>query len=1214
MDTRPEQENLFKWYLLGATSPEEDEQIEQRLRNEKTTDELLLAEEELIDDYARGMLAPYERQLFEQNFLTTPERQKKLLMAQSAVRYAAEQIPSTQGGLVDSSIKDAEEGGPAQRRQPEWWRVFFDQRWRVAGYALLVMVIGVGVWLWSRGESEVDRGLIALNNAFREQRPTEARITGLAYAVSNVTRGGRAENRTDIADYRHLDEAGSLLLKAAREKEDAETLHALGKLYLAKREFDKAIDQFEKALTYSPNDPQTHSDLGAALVEQIKNSGDKMRDGPEAVDKAFSHINKALELDDDLLEALFNRALLYQVQNLNVPAREAWKKYLEKDSSSKWADEANSYLKELQLRSSNSGGERYEGLYRDFLHARSNGDDDKAWRLYNDSYDRYGNYITGKLIDEFLAFSTEDKQQEAEDRLQTVEYIARLSRQKSKDLFLTDLASAYRQANKERRDMIVKARRLRQSAYDLSSKTKYQDAIEPYREAKTLFTRAQVPPEVFTVEYWIAEAQMKQSIHNKSLPALLSIAGSCERKGYRWLRALTFNRIAAVLGDQFSYSKALQYCHEAASEFLSIGDKSGYLRALINEASFYRYIGKYRDAINLCQNSWLLANQVAAADDSWTVNLYAIARWSYYRLGFYSAALEFQKELLRIVEKLDARGAISRYSVVAGQIYSRLKDYDAAISSIERGLNIGRQLEGSSDGQDMINYARLYLGQVYREAGRFAEAMKVLEQAAEFYRMSGWERQSYLVAKEILLVQIAMGDIASASRQLGLILGFLEEHRKKILQQSNRNNFFDMEQPVYDIAISFAYETLDQPEQAFNYSELSRARSLLDSATLTHEIVNELEIPEEVLSGSTRPMTLAEIQQRVPVETQILQYAVLKDRIVAWVVTRERVESRTIALTAEQLSTRVRAYVDRVSKPAAEVDQDLRKMSADLYENLISPVESFLDKNRKLCIVPDKILNVLPYSSLISPRTERYLIEDYSLLFVPSSTLFIRSTENAEGKGEKRAERLLSVGNPAFDQSVFKLPDLSSARDEAQAIIAIYGGGISLVGKDAKKESLLKEIERSDVVHLATHYVTDERSPMLSRLILAKSSNSNDEADSTLALHEVYRLKLSKARLVVLSACQTTAEQYYNGEGAVGLSHAFESVGVPLVVSSLWQANSDTTAKLMVRFHSLRKMPRASTIDALREAQIDMLRSFDKRLQHPYYWAAFILGGGYSRF
>jgi CHAT domain-containing protein/tetratricopeptide (TPR) repeat protein len=1211
MDKRLEKNSLFKWYLLRATSPEEDEQIEQLLQNENASEELRLVEEELIDDYAFGSLPPYERELFELNYLSTDEppkneRLKKLLMAQAAIRYSANQT-------MPEKLPDPH---PVSRDLLRYWmRVIFENRWRLAPYALLVLVIGVGVWRWPRSESDVARGLAALKSAFREQRPTEARMTGFGWAISNLTRGGKAGNQGPVVDQRDLDEAEVVLRKAVRDDENSDSLYALGQLYLTRRDFDKAIEQFEKALAYNANDARTHSDLGAALVEKLKNSGEQNKDGPETVDKAFSHINKALELDGNLLEALFNRALLYQLQNLKVPAQEAWKKYLEKDINSKWADEANSYLKELQLKSSNSGDERYEGLYRDFLAASKSGDGDRAWQLYNDSYRRFGNYISDKLIDEFLVLTLADKKEEADDRLKTVEYLARLAQQKSEDLFLSDLATAYRQATKEQRVLLTQGRRLRQSAFDLSfNKALHQEAIEAYLKAKSIFMQAHAPPEVAIIEYWIAEAYLRQSNHNKSLQAFLSVAGSCERQHYRWLRALTFNKIAAVLGDQFSYSEAIKYSIEAADEFSHIGDKSGKLRVLINQANLFQVVGKNRDAINLCQSSLVLANEVMAADDTWTIVFYATASWSYYKLGLYYAALEFQRETVRIGEMLNIPQPLSRYNVFAGVIYSKLKDYDTAISYIERGLKIGLEKENSTSGQDMINFARLYLGQVYREAGKPAESIKVLEQATEFYSKSGWEAQSYLIAKDILLDRIAIGDILSARRQLDFILEFLEENRKKILQQSSRESFFDMEQPVYDIAIGFSYESLGHPEQAFNYSELSRARSLLDSTTLTRQVVKDLEIPDEVLSGSNRPMKLAEIRLHIPAETQILQYAVLNDRVVAWVVTGERVESRMIPLEYDLLSKKVKAYLDKVSKPASEIDQGLRKMSSELYADLISPVEGFLDKKRKLCIVPDKVLNFLPYSSLISPSSRRYLIEDYSLLFAPSSTLFIRSTEIAGRKAKTSAEKILSIGNPAFDQRVYNLPDLSSAGAEAKEITDIYGNSVSLVGKDATKESLLKEIERADVVHLATHYVPDERSPMLSRLILARGSNSKDEVDKSLALHEVYRLKLPKARLVVLSACQTNAEQYYNGEGAIGLSHAFESIGVPLVVSSLWQANSDTTAKLMVRFHNLRKKSGELTVDALRDTQIEMLRGSDKRLRHPYYWAAFIVGGGYSRF
>src|SRR5262249_23354511 len=160
--------------------------------------------------------------------------------------------------------------------------------------------------------------------------------------------------------------------------------------------------------------------------------------------------------------------------------------------------------------------------------------------------------------------------------------------------------------------------------------------------------------------------------------------------------------------------------------------------------SLYRYIGKHREAVNGCQGALALAKHVAAADDSWTSVLYAISGFSFYRLSLYSAALEFQKEAVRMVERLNDRQSISRYSVETGLIYSKLKDFDAAIAYIGRGLEIARRQGQSPTGLDMLNYARLYLAQVYREMGKYSEALSELDQASEFYQEGGWEAQSYL--------------------------------------------------------------------------------------------------------------------------------------------------------------------------------------------------------------------------------------------------------------------------------------------------------------------------------------------------------------------------------------------------------------------------------------------------------------------------------------
>ena len=160
-------------------------------------------------------------------------------------------------------------------------------------------------------------------------------------------------------------------------------------------------------------------------------------------------------------------------------------------------------------------------------------------------------------------------------------------------------------------------------------------------------------------------------------------------------------------------------------------------------------------------------------------------------------------------------------------------------------------------------------------------------------------------------------------------------------------------------------------------------------------------------------------------------------------------------------------------------------------------------------------------------------------------------------------------------------------------------------------------MEESDVIHLALHSIVDERSPMHSKLVLAKepsSAGGDAESQSVMETHEIYELKLPRTRLVVLSACQTGVDRYYEGEGMISIARPFMVAGVPLIIASLWPVDSDSTAELMISFHKHRKDENASTAEALRRAQRDMLSSPESRLHSPYCWAAFTAIGGYTTY
>jgi hypothetical protein len=66
----------------------------------------------------------------------------------------------------------------------------FSSPLRIGVFAIIVVGIVFGVWRIFIHQSEVDKGLVALNAAYENGRPLESRISSLSYAPFSQTRGG----------------------------------------------------------------------------------------------------------------------------------------------------------------------------------------------------------------------------------------------------------------------------------------------------------------------------------------------------------------------------------------------------------------------------------------------------------------------------------------------------------------------------------------------------------------------------------------------------------------------------------------------------------------------------------------------------------------------------------------------------------------------------------------------------------------------------------------------------------------------------------------------------------------------------------------------------------------------------------------------------------------------------------------------------------------
>jgi CHAT domain-containing protein/Tfp pilus assembly protein PilF len=1068
----------------------------------------------------------------------------------------------------------------------------------------VAIIAGGALVLRCSRNSDVERGLLALNEAYKQQRPGEARLTGLAYAPAPATRGAAADKFDPVA----RDRAERILGDAAHAQKSAASQHALGQLYLAERQYDKAIKQLETALASKPDDARLHSDLGAALLERGNNPPAGESDGEKLLDlaRALEHLNRALALDASLLAPLFNRGLLLQSMNLPVQAADDWRRYVELDSKTPWTDEArrNHNLLEERRQLAKSPSEIL-GQFLDAYRARS---DDVAWQLMSENREM----ITGKMVPFQLArgivqAATEGRTSEAAELTEAFKYAGALERSRTNDPFVAELANYYSKIGRDNQKQLVSAHAELGEGYLLCQSGQYDDALKHFSTAKSLFTAAGNTDEARVTDYWIAYTIAQGDGLEESATLIDDLASFARRRNYRWLLSQALCLLANNYDLLDDHSRSIGLDRQAFEIADALNDTYNQQKILTQLALQYTQLGRPDYALQYHQRVLSIA-AVASSSPRQDWRNFTYTAQTFYTLKHYDAAAAYEREALRLgLEQLqDPSFAWDSYTHL-GVILAGQKRFDEAVQQATAGLNLARSRQNDQASRKEIAYSLLQLGQMKRQAGDCNGALQNYNEALNTYEgMEISKLDGYKLHKGRLLCYVNGNDDAATEAELALVLELFEQDRANITEEQNRNSFLDAES-VYDIAIGYAYARGDK-RRAFNYSEQSRARSLLDLLTHGVNTGDESTEPEFTVGATASPLDLDTAKAKLPVGMQIVQYTALKDKLLIWLVSGSRFEVIETPVPAAELTRQVVEYVALLTRNEASQAAEVKRRAESLYELLFAPVAPLLDREFEIGVVPDKALFHLPFNALVAPATGHYLVEDYTLLFAPSASVLIHVSRVAEQRAQLEGpEMLLSVGNPAFDRAAYSnLADLPSAEVEAKKIAQLYNGAPALTGVRAQKASFVERLAQADVIHFAGHYVADERSPMRSRLLFAR--------DEALTAAEVYGKQLPKARLVVLSACETELEGYDSGEGMIGIARTFLAAGAPLVVASQWPVDSDATAELMIRFHRLRKVEGLNTTRALRRAQQEMLSGPDERHRNPYYWAAFLPVGGHAEY
>ncbi|MGH9762576.1 MAG: hypothetical protein ACREAC_17285, partial [Blastocatellia bacterium] len=252
---RPDQE-VIRAYLLGRGSEESLSKVEERfMTDDAFYNESVVVQDELIADYLAGVLSPDETQSFSEYFLASPERQHKLRFAAAFRGYV---LKASESELVieQPAVTEEPDGdgrSPSRSSIPTHPTSF--QPGFLAGMlrnpyiqatATMVLIIGVGFAVY-RGffyQSEVNRGIEALNEVYREHRPGDVQIALLKYAPAPpVTRG----NVPQEVDPLKLERAKAIALAAYKEEPGPASAQLLGDVLLAESDFDHAIEKLKEA-------------------------------------------------------------------------------------------------------------------------------------------------------------------------------------------------------------------------------------------------------------------------------------------------------------------------------------------------------------------------------------------------------------------------------------------------------------------------------------------------------------------------------------------------------------------------------------------------------------------------------------------------------------------------------------------------------------------------------------------------------------------------------------------------------------------------------------------------------------------------------------------------------------------------------------------------------------------------------------------------------
>jgi len=472
------------------------------------------------------------------------------------------------------------------------------------------------------------------------------------------------------------------------------------------------------------------------------------------------------------------------------------------------------------------------------------------------------------------------------------------------------------------------------------------------------------------------------------------------------------------------------------------------------------------------------------------------------------------------------------------------------------------------------------------------------------------------------------------SRNLVERLAFLNYlEARKILPESFQAEEKRLTEQIYAYRTDIARQR-DRNEEV-TPAQLDTLRKLQNELKAYYDLLRK-DYPKYALLFSPSSIT----PDQVPLYDNevLLEYSIGLKSVFLFVLKRgESMRLIRLPVSVADLITEVKVFRDLlVAKrfPSA--------IGKNLFDKLIGPALSYIGPKDALVVVPDGVLELMPFEALVaaqaggSHETAIFLGTNHRISYARSSSILTLTRQSMRSPAEKAffglADPIFSTLDPRYRnlkplQAVVKTNAEEKSKESKQILemgqysrleetkieveklaslmeVARQPPDV-LIGENAN-ETTLRKTDLGDyrIVHFATHAealgsLGSVNEPFL---VLGQVGNAAGH-DGLLTMSEIMELKLH-SDLVVLAACDTGQGDVFEGEGVASLASAFQFAGAESVVLSLWELPSKPALFYMETFYRYLQMGKGKA-EALRLSR----NAMRERYTDPYYWAVFVLYG-----